>query len=320
MATKPHQLIIPSIEYVNRLDHKKIKPIKSVAEVLKWEEKLREKFFGNQETVGEKRKIKAGANDQSQEIWFRGTGKDFPLAPGIYRREITDLAKNEAVDWSFGEDPPRGTSPLEWKRLNIEREMMLTFERESGPLLEYKFEQQLYFLARHYGMPSRLLDWSISPLIALFMCVFPEPRRPSRGKSTPQKQQDYDGIIYAMDPEGLDPPGYICHQHDPLVEEAIEVVTMWNDDGYEEDGNPAILPIRPHTLAGRIDRQLSRFTLHCHGAKPQENPTLQSRRVPKECKEQIRSQLERIGVNEFSVYYTLDRLTSAIIGRFSPPG
>ena len=140
---------------------------------------------------------------------------------------------------------------------------------------------------------------------------------PTARKSTQQEQQEEDGVIYAMDPEGLEPPGYICHQHDPMVKEAIEVVTMWIDEGYREPDNPAILPIRPHTLAGRIDRQLSRFTLHFHGAKPQKNRGLRSRRVSKDCKEQIRGQLERIGVNEFSVYYTLDRLVSDISDRFS---
>jgi hypothetical protein len=52
------------------------------------------------------------------------------------------------------------------------------------------------------------------------------------------------------------------------------------------------------------------FTLHSHGAKPQKNSTLRSRRVSKSCKGRIRGQLERIGINEFSVYYTLDRLVS----------
>lgn len=88
-------------------------------------------------------------------------------------------------------------------------------------------------------MPSRLLDWSISPLIALFMCVFPERRHRPREKSVQQVQREEDGVIYAMDPEGLDPPGYICHQHDPMVKEAIEVVTMWNDQHYEETDKPA---------------------------------------------------------------------------------
>lgn len=296
-------IIYHSPQDLKKPNHDKIKPFKSIADILQWEEGLRTEFFG-----------RTDADDRLQEIWFRGTRKHYPLAPGIYRTEITNLADDKNRDWLFG-DQRRGdvASALERKRLNLERDMILTFERESGPLLQYGSEQELYFLARHYGMPSRLLDWSISPLIALFMCVFPEPRRPPRGKSTRQQEpQEEDGVIYAMNPVGLKRPGYICHQNDPIVEKAVEVVTMW-----KESNNPAILPIRPHTLAGRIDRQMSRFTLHCHGAKPQKNSTLRSVRVSKDYKERIRGQLERMGVNEFSVYYTLDRLVSDITDRFS---
>jgi FRG domain len=322
MARQVHAPRIPIIFHsrqgLEKPNDDKIVPLESVADVLEWEEHLRGELFGNEKLSARDSRGKTSTGDRLQEIWFRGTRKHFPLAPGIYRTEITDLANDNNRDWLFGDRPPRSPeSALELKRLNIERDMMLAFEREAGPLLEYNFEQELYFLARHYGMPSRLLDWSISPLIALFMCVFPEPRRPPRRKNMQEEPPEEDGVIYAMDPEKLDPPGYICHQHDPMVKEAIEVVTMWNDEGYKEEDNPAILPIRPHTLAGRIDRQLSRFTLHCYKAKPQENDSLRSRRVSKDCKERIRGQLERMGVNEFSVYYTLDRLVTDISDRFS---
>jgi len=304
MPKKPDEQRIPIIydphDRSKRPKHEELEPFESVADVLKWEEELRKELFQE-----------AGSGDRLNEIWFRGTRKHFPLVPGIYRSEITNLVDDPNRDWIFGcETPQDEASKLELKRLNFERDMILTFERESGPLLKYRSEQELYFLARHYGMPSRLLDWSISPMIALFMCVFQESKVPQRGEA------ETDGILYAMNPEMLDPPGYICHQHDPLVREAIEVVTRWDDQG---DRTPGILPIRPHTLAARIDRQMSRFTLHCYGAGPQKNSSLRSRRVSKECKQRIRGQLERIGINQFTVYYTLDRLVSETIDRFSNP-
>lgn len=301
--------------------------ITSVADMLNWEQELRLEHFGNKKIAKQNR----DAGTRLQEVWFRGTWRHFALLPGIYRQDITDLIEEDKDDyWMFDGDlneciPRIGQAKREYKRLNFEREMILTFERESRPLLEYEAEQELYFIARHYGLPSRLLDWSISPLVALFMCVFREPTRPPRGGSakrekhdgTNKDKEDEDGVIHAMDPENLEPHEYICQQYDDKVEDAIEVITKWEDPCERNYKEHAILAVRPHTLAGRIDRQHSRFTLHSYGAKPQRNGTLKSCRVPKECKEPIRGQLERIGATEFSVYYTLDRLVSDIRDRFS---
>jgi hypothetical protein len=275
--------------------------INSVADALKWEEELRGPLFKY--------------DDRLREIWFRGTSTNLSLAPGMYRGDVTELARDKR--WADESACQSQAEDLEERRLGLEREMLQTFERESGPLLQYTFEQELYFVARHHGMPSRLLDWSISPLIALFMCVFPEPTRRRRGNSAQaDAEKQSEGVIFAMDPEKLHPQEYIHHQHDPAVKAAIELVTKWNDKDYKNEGKRLILPVRPHTLPGRVDRQMSRFTLHCHRAAARQNSTLRSCSVPSRSKDQIRSQLERIGINEFSVYYTLDRLVSDITDRF----
>jgi FRG domain len=277
-------------------------PIKSISELLEWEQLLRETYFGDR------------ADDRLLEVWFRGTRGTHPLLPGIYRPEINAEIKAGKRDWLFGKS---AEDESELCRLNLERDMMLTFEREAGVLFQHRSEQELYFMARHHGMPSRLLDWSSSPLIALFMCVHQEPsknrsgRKNELGQESKTGQNGETGMIYAMDPEEL-PTGYICHQNDPKVANAVEVITTWEEPKY----SPAILPIRPHTLAGRIDRQVSRFTLHSHGAQREKNWTLTRRTMEPECEAQIQAQLERLGIDEFAAYYTLDRLVSEIKRRF----
>ena len=47
------------------------------------------------------------------------------------------------------------------------------------------------FLMQHYGLPTRLLDWTDSPLIALYFAI--------KDKTT----DDEDGVIYGLMPTEL---------------------------------------------------------------------------------------------------------------------
>ena len=80
--------------------------------------------------------------------WYRGQGDaSWGLVPKIYRPEL---------------------APADEKELRQE------FQSAGGQLLGTsipKNKWDWYFLMQHYGAPTRLLDWTINPLVALFFAL-----------------------------------------------------------------------------------------------------------------------------------------------------
>ncbi len=71
--------------------------------------------------------------------------------------------------------------------------MLSQFRTAGATFLHNHSAAETYFIAQHFGMPTRLLDWSTNPLAALFFACHSEP-----GK---------DGRVYAMDARTTRPPG-----------------------------------------------------------------------------------------------------------------
>jgi hypothetical protein len=210
-----------------------------------------------------------------------------------------------------------------WKGFKIEDEiyMMNLFKQNSHEFLGQipTSEWEWMFLMRHHGLPSRLLDWSENPLIGLFFAVCPDPL---------DKQAEADGVLWCLLPTRLDEWSLGW----PQASKALPMFTE-NEAEYSLAENDALLnylpsrmhqplaaqPVAKPPAAGisvrttrRMQAQRGVFTVHHSGKTPLEQVEDMSHiwryTVPAKQKEQVRQELERVGITRLAVFPDLDNV------------
>jgi hypothetical protein len=241
------------------------------------------------------REQEAGEGGFLSRLWYRGVKEQHPIQiPGVYRTEFSTRAEQL-----------RKSGDLEERRLHLEREMLSEFRSAGAALLNRESVVEIYFTAQHFGMPTRLLDWTTNPLAGLFFACDGVPEE--------------DGVVYAMDAMKVIPEGAVVSETEKLhrsimtmrhrlVRDAIEL-SFWKP---QPKLIPYILPVRPDVLPGRIGQQSSCFTLHVHRAPAVEIPTFITIVVDGEKKKEIRDELHRVNINQFTIFTDLEHLSREI--------
>jgi len=162
--------------------------------------------------------------------------------------------------------------------------------------------------ARHYGLPTRLLDWTRNAGVALYFAC-------ERQANTRQ----VDGAVYMLNPLALNrmaypkaPRVYDAHS------DARRIAQYLSLSGREEKGGLKTIAINPVWNSERIVLQQGGFTLH--GSRdftltPDQAPSLVCWCVPAEEKHKILRELERAGICEMSIYPELEHMCRYLIWR-----
>lgn len=239
--------------------------------------------------------LTAGGRD----LWFRGTrdADRHQLLPSLYRHP---KLKNDAS---------------ELRQLEIE--LMTAFKHRGVPFREDLPHEdlELLFLMQHHGVPTRLLDWSENPFVALFFAL-ENARQEDPGAAPPS-------AVWVLDPVALNQTALANNNGSGRILAA-------NDDllnAYQPNGsvkNSGKLPVAMHGVhnSQRIVAQRGVFVLFGTGTTPLDNEqqlpagTLKKLVIAKNVKVAMFDALFRMGVTDSVIYPDLDGLGREIKNRY----
>jgi hypothetical protein len=199
--------------------------------------------------------------------------------------------------------------------LQLRQEGPLAYEAELNRLFRQQGAEHLgngslvsdYIVARHHGMPTRLVDWTMNALVALYVaCASREHLR-------------HDGWMFLLDPffprrgSAGGPGGQAAKEHGPLHEDDARVrQTISSFFGEGEASIREVFPLIPRWSSPRIVQQASMFTVHPPGAAPLDPHFVSVLRIPAEGKVPLLHELSFLGVNGFSLFRDLEHLAGEL--------
>ena len=213
------------------------------------------------------------ADQDGSTTWFPGHAKaSWTLLPGIMRSrsglsEASSLARFKQSAAMLTDSTP--SSAFDWT-----------------------------FLMQHYGVPTRLLDWSESPLVALFFAV-----------DSFAKHRNAEAAVWCLKPTALNKnanisnaietnyiPSFEAEELEPYATEKLKAT------------NVELLPVS--TIATRnnprIQAQMGTFTIHHTKRVPIEAVGDKSHvikyLIPRNARETLKKELKLLGLNQFSLF------------------
>lgn len=209
-------------------------------------------------------------------VWFRGqANSNWSLLPGLYREDeiYEDILRAE-------------------------------FERRASPLMSHRIPEshwEWYFTMQHYGLPTRLLDWTEGALLALYFAVR-------------AKVEDSSPAVWMLHPSWLN--SQVLGKRELMYVDESEVEPYLSRP-YKRSPVPSQpIAITPRHINQRIVVQKSCFTIFGSSrdgldgyCMSQKSPRLTKFVFPAGSAETILRSLNRAGISESSVFPDIEGLS-----------
>lgn len=229
--------------------------------------------------------LEADNDGYAGSIWYRGqSNKEWPLLPGYLRLE----------------QPPS------------ESTLIKRFKQSAAMLVQNTPNQSFdwLFLMQHYGVPTRLLDWSESPLVALYFAV--------DGESANHD----DAALWSLRPSELNKNAGINNIDEEFFIPSFEDIelTNYSVENLAQNQRTQLRPLA--TIAtrnnARIQAQHGVFTIHHHERVPIEEIGDASHVIkyviPADSRSSIVKQLSLLGYTKFQLFPELASIGHIIKG------
>jgi hypothetical protein len=256
----------------------------------------------------EKVVIDLGNEFGKEAMWWRGQAlTSWPLKPKVYR------------------EPPKKDG--EKNKKYIEHALINHFQMRALGRLGHRprpwSDLEWMILAQHYGLPTRLLDWTENPLIALYFAVFDKsyetdivesclwalsPKMLNVQESNPGNPNEaQDGLIFSDEPVVR-----------AMVMQAfgVKCKTIIKTTRIRRSAMPKVIALASGENDERIVAQSGRFTIHaCDSALEdfeRKDKYLRKFIIPKEAKEHLQQRLHQLGIRCWNVFPDLQLLAEGL--------
>lgn len=230
------------------------------------------------------RALSADVKTYSGKLWYRGqSNAEWKLVPGYYRLKST---------------PPETT-------------LLNRFKQSAAMLAEIRPIESFdwLMLMQHYGVPTRLLDWTENPMIGMYFALSSRAQYPKK-----------DAAFWLLKPSELNKHANVEDENDPYYIPSFhdEEPRSYTIEYLKAQPQIQQMPIAANAVRNntRIQAQSGVFTIHHTKNTPLEDigdgKHLIKYVIPAASKNKIAEQLAVLGLNKFQIFPELSTIGEMI--------